>query len=108
MFFLDNLNRFGVSATLRRSLGDDIEGACGQLRNKELKDGEVVIKPSNVVANSRPKPNENTRKKVKDPSKLLQNKKVANKNDKKNNFKKSNKTKASNQNSKFKNNNFKK
>ena len=72
--FLDNLNRFGVSATLRRSLGDDIEGACGQLRNKELKDGEVVEKTRNTNTNSRPKPNSNTLKKVKDPSKLLQNK----------------------------------
>ena len=32
--FLDTLNRFGVSATMRRTLGDDIEGACGQLRNR--------------------------------------------------------------------------
>ena len=71
--FLDNLNRFGVSATMRRSLGDDIEGACGQLRNKELKDGEIVEKV-NKNLNSRPKPNKNTLSKVKDPSKLLKNK----------------------------------
>jgi 23S rRNA (adenine2503-C2)-methyltransferase len=37
--FLDNLNKFGVSATMRRSLGDDIEGACGQLRNKLISEG---------------------------------------------------------------------
>ena len=70
--FLDMLNRFGVSATMRRSLGDDIEGACGQLRNKELKDGEVVEK---VRKTSRPKPNSNTMKKVKDISKLIKSKK---------------------------------
>ena len=35
--FLELLNRFKISATLRRTLGDDIEGACGQLRNSELK-----------------------------------------------------------------------
>lgn len=35
--FLNILNNNQISATLRRSLGDDIEGACGQLRNKELK-----------------------------------------------------------------------
>lgn len=74
--FLDNLNRFGVSATLRRSLGDDIEGACGQLRNKELKDGEVVEKVRIPNSNSKPKPNANTLKKVKDPSKLLKSKQV--------------------------------
>ncbi len=75
--FLDNLNRFGVSATMRRSLGDDIEGACGQLRNKELKGGEVVIKERNIER--KPTPNKNTLSKVKDPTKLL-NKKNINKN----------------------------
>ena len=34
--FLNILLNNQISATLRRSLGDDIEGACGQLRNKEL------------------------------------------------------------------------
>ena len=34
--FLNILTNAQISATLRRSLGDDIEGACGQLRNKEL------------------------------------------------------------------------
>jgi len=39
--FLNILTANQISATLRRSLGDDIEGACGQLRNKELsKKGE--------------------------------------------------------------------
>ena len=35
--FLSILTNAQISATLRRSLGEDIEGACGQLRNKELK-----------------------------------------------------------------------
>ena len=35
--FKDKLEKLGVSASIRRSLGADIEGACGQLRNKLLK-----------------------------------------------------------------------
>lgn len=38
--FLGVLEKNGVSATLRRSLGSDIGGACGQLRNAYLKDKE--------------------------------------------------------------------
>lgn len=34
--FMRELLKCGVSASIRRSLGDDIDGACGQLRNKEL------------------------------------------------------------------------
>ena len=34
--FADKLNKMGVSATVRRTLGADIGGACGQLRNKLL------------------------------------------------------------------------
>jgi len=30
----DKLEKLGVSATVRRTMGEDIEGACGQLRNK--------------------------------------------------------------------------
>lgn len=37
--FMDRLNSNGISATVRRTMGADIEGACGQLRNKILKDG---------------------------------------------------------------------
>ncbi len=29
-----NLEKMGISATVRRTMGEDIEGACGQLRNK--------------------------------------------------------------------------
>lgn len=38
--FVDRLNKAGVSATLRRSQGSDIEGACGMLRAKTLKENE--------------------------------------------------------------------
>lgn len=34
--FSDTLTKLGVSNTLRRSMGNDIEGACGQLRNKYM------------------------------------------------------------------------
>ncbi|MCH5163899.1 MAG: 23S rRNA (adenine(2503)-C(2))-methyltransferase RlmN [Clostridiales bacterium] len=34
--FLDRLKENGVSATLRRSFGNDISGACGQLRRSRL------------------------------------------------------------------------
>ena len=74
--FLETLNRFGVSATMRRTLGDDIEGACGQLRNKELQGEKVVNK---VNPNIKPKPNKNTRNKVKDVSKLAQTKRMSSK-----------------------------
>jgi 23S rRNA (adenine2503-C2)-methyltransferase len=35
--FRDDLMSLGVTATLRRALGADIEGACGQLRSRFLK-----------------------------------------------------------------------
>ena len=35
--FMDRLNSHKISATVRRTMGADIEGACGQLRNKILK-----------------------------------------------------------------------
>ncbi len=73
--FLETLNRFGVSATQRRTLGDDIEGACGQLRNKELQGEKVVNK---VNPNIKPKPNRNTLSKVKDASQLLKQKQAKN------------------------------
>ena len=34
--FLNRLNRRNISATVRREMGADIEGACGQLRRKAL------------------------------------------------------------------------
>ena len=36
--FLSELERLGVSATKRRTLGEDIEGACGQLRRRRLEE----------------------------------------------------------------------
>lgn len=41
--FLNNLHMFGVSATMRRTIGDDIDGACGQLRNKNLKETNTRV-----------------------------------------------------------------
>lgn len=36
--FLQKLEKLGVSATIRKSLGNDIEGACGQLRRRYLEE----------------------------------------------------------------------
>lgn len=38
--FQNELLSHGISATIRRTLGDDIEGACGQLRRRYLKKDE--------------------------------------------------------------------
>ncbi|MCE5342743.1 MAG: 23S rRNA (adenine(2503)-C(2))-methyltransferase RlmN [Eubacteriales bacterium] len=38
--FLQTLESLGVSATLRREMGADIAGACGQLRNRHLKEAD--------------------------------------------------------------------
>lgn len=35
--FCDKLNRAGINATIRRKLGQDIDGACGQLRAQHTK-----------------------------------------------------------------------
>lgn len=35
--FLTTLYKYKISATMRRTIGEDIDGACGQLRNKNLK-----------------------------------------------------------------------
>lgn len=39
--FINYLTNAGLSATLRRQMGVDIDGACGQLRQKYLENGEV-------------------------------------------------------------------
>ncbi len=39
--FLQRLHAFGVSATIRRSVGADVDGACGQLRRKFIKESMV-------------------------------------------------------------------
>lgn len=36
--FCNKLEKLGLSVTVRRTMGDDIEGACGQLRRKYLKE----------------------------------------------------------------------
>ena len=38
--FMQKLTALGVSATIRRSFGEDIEGACGQLRRRVLSEAE--------------------------------------------------------------------
>ncbi len=52
--FLNNLHLFKVSATMRRTIGEDIDGACGQLRNKVLKENEVVAPKSNRPTANKP------------------------------------------------------
>ena len=39
--FMDRLNANNISATVRRTMGEDIEGACGQLRAKTLKNNNL-------------------------------------------------------------------
>lgn len=41
--FVAMLEKLGVSATLRRQLGADIDGACGQLRSKFLEDTSLPL-----------------------------------------------------------------
>ena len=38
--FLKKLEKYGVSATIRKSLGNDIEGACGQLRRRYIEENK--------------------------------------------------------------------
>lgn len=40
--FQQELTRLGVSATIRREMGSDIQGACGQLRRRVLEGGDVT------------------------------------------------------------------
>ena len=40
--FMSELKKRGVSCTLRRSMGADIEGACGQLRIKYLREHDIA------------------------------------------------------------------
>ena len=41
--FMGVLVRGGLSATVRRKMGEDIEGACGQLRRRFLSDGDDCL-----------------------------------------------------------------
>ena len=47
--FLNNLHRFKVSATMRRTIGDDVDGACGQLRNKTITEEKNKANKLNTV-----------------------------------------------------------
>ena len=40
--FLKRLELKNISATVRREMGADIDGACGQLRRKALQDGVQI------------------------------------------------------------------
>ncbi len=40
--FMGALERGGISATVRRKMGEDIDGACGQLRRRYLEESEDV------------------------------------------------------------------
>ena len=40
--FVSLLQKFGQSATLRRTLGEDIDGACGQLRKKYINTNGII------------------------------------------------------------------
>ena len=39
--FLHKLEELHISATRRREMGDDIEGACGQLRRRYIQDNNL-------------------------------------------------------------------
>lgn len=43
--FLHKLEKLGVSATIRKSLGNDIEGACGQLRRRYIDQNGLKAEP---------------------------------------------------------------
>ena len=70
--FLNMLNRLGVSATLRRTMGDDVEGACGQLRNRELREA----RENQISGYKTHQPRKKDTKKVK-VEKTTENKKIS-------------------------------
>ncbi len=39
--FVEELKKLGMSSTLRRTMGQDIDGACGQLRRRYLETGKI-------------------------------------------------------------------
>ena len=41
MNFVNELKKLGLSSTLRRTMGQDIDGACGQLRRRYLETGKI-------------------------------------------------------------------
>ena len=40
LLFMGVLEKAGLSATVRRRMGQDIDGACGQLRQRYLEENE--------------------------------------------------------------------
>lgn len=52
--FLKQLSDRGMSATLRREMGDDIAGACGQLRSQYLKAGPAVMAAQQATGEDMP------------------------------------------------------
>ena len=45
--FRSRLEQQGITATVRREMGRDIDGACGQLRRKHI---ETAVPPSDVLS----------------------------------------------------------
>lgn len=41
LHFVESLKKLGLSSTLRRTMGEDIDGACGQLRRRYLETGNI-------------------------------------------------------------------
>ena len=84
--FLRELLKWGVSATIRRSLGDDVDGACGQLRNKELSGEkskfEVEVKEAKSDFAKVKKPENKQSKRDLKPGKVTTGKDVKSKNTK--------------------------
>ena len=77
--FLTVLYKYRVSATLRRTIGDDVEGACGQLRFKAMnernneKKSEKIKEVKKIVKDDKRVPKEKsskTTRKVGNTSKL--------------------------------------
>ncbi len=88
--FMRELLKCGITATIRRSLGDDVDGACGQLRNKELSgeksNYEVDSAVAKKVAAKQSKTITKSRKEYKDSKRNVKNensKKMVNNSNKK-------------------------
>lgn len=47
--FQNELEKFGINATIRREMGSDIDGACGQLRRRHLKESDSMTKGETTV-----------------------------------------------------------
>lgn len=75
--FMRELLKCGITATIRRSLGDDVDGACGQLRNKELSGEkssyEVDVNVAKKSATKQQKTISKSRKEYKDSKRISKN-----------------------------------